>query len=82
MSTWPLDSREVDWAMAHASALVERLASGATADPPAPEPEDEPTEPADDQDSPDGTTDSDVTVHCDEVLPIVNTTFDQSTSER
>jgi hypothetical protein len=89
ISTWPLDSREVDWAMAHASDLVDRLADGAgPIDPPtiAPEPSgepptyDEPSEEA--QDSSGETTDSDVTVHCDERLPIVSTTLDESTSER
>ena len=34
------------------------------------------------QDSSGGTTDSDVTVHCDDRLPIVSTTLDESTSER
>jgi MFS family permease len=81
MSTWPLDTREVDWAMEHTSALVERLAEGVTAAPPVSPVDEEPAAAVIDQDS-GGTTDSDVTVHCDEVLPIVSTTFDESTSER
>ena len=28
LSTWPLDAREVEWAMGHASSLVDRLADG------------------------------------------------------
>ena len=42
----------------------------------------EPAEPESVQDSSGGTTDSDVTVHCDDRLPIVSTTLDESTSER
>jgi predicted MFS family arabinose efflux permease len=69
MSTWPLDPREVEWAMVHAATLVDRLASNGHA-------------PAVVQEVPDGTTDSDVTVHCEERMPTVTTRFDESTVER
>jgi predicted MFS family arabinose efflux permease len=67
MSTWPLDAREVEWAMAHAATLVERLAMNGDAP---------------GQEVADGTTDSDVTVHCEETMPTVTTRFDESSAER
>jgi MFS family permease len=89
ISTWPLDSREVDWAMTHASALVARLVPASdeatTDETDVLDPAEEPDAVADavgDQDSSAGMTDSAVTVHCDDRLPIVSTSFDQSTSER
>ena len=87
MSTWPLDTREVDWAMAHAATLVDRLADGSDPPPIAvaedePDEQDEPAAPEEGQDSSGATTDSDVTAHCDDCLPIVSTTLDESTSER
>jgi len=86
MSTWPLDTREIEWAMVHASDLVNRLADGAGSVPspiigPELEP-DEPPAPETGQESTAVTTDSEVTVHCDERMPIVSTTLDESTSER
>ncbi len=79
LSTWPLDTRDVDWAMTYAERLVARLvpmrqvASNGSQDP----------RPAAVQEEPCGTVDSDVTVHCEEEpLPIVSTRFDQSSSER
>jgi MFS family permease len=88
LSTWPLDSREVDWAMAHATALVDRLAHDAAAqhretngDRPAGADE-APAEADEPQESPAGAFDSDVTVHCEEPLPIVRTSFDQSSADR
>jgi predicted MFS family arabinose efflux permease len=69
MSTWPLDPREVEWAMVHAAALVERLAMNGDA-------------PASVQEVAEGTTDSDVTVHCEERMPTVSTRLDESTAER
>ena len=95
VTTWPLDTREVYWAMERAVALVEllereRLEGSAVADPePAPlgtpsTGTDGPTvTPAGPQVSSGGTTDVDVTVHCDdERRPTVSTTRDQSASER
>jgi MFS family permease len=87
MSTWPLDTREVDWAMDHAATLVDRLADGSDPPPIAvaedePDEQDDPAPPEEDQDSSGATTDSDVTAHCDDCLPIVSTTLDESTSER
>jgi hypothetical protein len=69
MSTWPLDPREVEWAMVHAAGLVERLATNGDA-------------PAPVQEVAEGTTDSDVTVHCEERMPTVSTRLDESTAER
>jgi hypothetical protein len=107
LSTWPVDTREVDWAMEHATMLVDRLAAehdqevaaAATAALAAASAEDghvpdghggDDGEAADDRDAgpgcahdePAGALDSDVTVHCDEPLPIVRTSFDQSSAER
>ena len=95
VTTWPLDTREVYWAMERAVALVEllereRREGSAVADPePAPlgvpsTGTDGPTvTPAGPQASSGGTTDVDVTVHCDdERRPTVSTTRDQSASER
>lgn len=83
LSTWPLDSREVDWAMTYAASLVGRL------DPPGAVEESRPTvQPAPStaaptaQDSSAGTTEEDVTVHCEDRRAIVSTTFDQSSSDR
>ena len=68
LSTWPLDTREVFWAIERSVALVEQLERNGG--PPTP------------QVSAAGTTDVDVTVHCDVPPSIVNTRFDQSTSDR
>ncbi len=68
MSTWPLDPREVEWAMVHAAALVERLAPNGH-------------RPAI-QEVPDDSADSDVTVHCEDRMPTVTTRFDESAAER
>ena len=78
LSTWPLDTRELYWAIERAEALVEQLERGPTVDPAAAPPAATPTPQA----SPSGSTDDDVTVHCDEREAIVNTRFDQSTSDR
>ena len=77
VSTWPLDTREVDWAMSGPSPS----SSGSTA--PDRRPADRrrrrarpPTPRAGGpQASPAGSTDDDVTVHCDERRPIVSTTL-------
>jgi MFS family permease len=88
MSTWPLDGREVDWAMDHARALIDRFMpdgdDGAAPDGvSAPDrPDLAPATDAVDQEPSGGTTDSDVTVHCDDCVPIVRTSLDQSSSER
>ncbi len=66
MSTWPLDTREVDWAMDEAETLAARLAS-VDAEPA-----------AEAQASSAGRTDADVTVHCDGPEAIVRTRLDQS----
>ncbi len=95
LSTWPLDSREVDWAMTYAASLVGRLDTPQpTRESPLPEvggPDpatatltDVATTPngqGPDQESV-GTVDDDVTAQCDERRAIVRTTFDQSSSER
>ena len=78
LSTWPLDTREVYWAIERAVALIEQLertSAGARQ----PTPAVPATGP---QASPVGNTDDEVTVHCDETSSIVNTRFDQSTSDR
>ena len=78
MTTWPLDTREVYWAMERAVALVELLERAGTGGRPSPSPSRRPDAPApapatggdadgaDPQASPGGTTDVDVTVHCDD----------------
>ena len=92
VTTWPLDTREVYWAMERAVALVELLERGRADGSPVAEPQPAPLggpTPAPPvpmvgpQASPGGTTDVDVTVHCDdERRPTVSTTRDQSASER
>ena len=51
VSTWPIDTRELDWALIRVAGFVDELAVRADA-----------------QASPAGSTDEDVTVHCDDVL--------------
>ena len=63
MSTWPLDTRELDWAMEQADALMARL------DSPDRSPGQAPSA---------GSSDEDVTVHCDGPEAIVRTRLDQS----
>ena len=92
MSTWPLDTREVYWAMERAVALVELLErrrdDGSAVVTPDPEPPTVPgagpqASPGGPQASSGGTTDVDVTVHCDDARrPTVSTSRDQSASER
>jgi hypothetical protein len=88
LSTWPLDPREVEWAMGHATELIDRLAPTADDDAddgPGDGPDDSDATAAgatDGQGASAGSTDSAVTVHCEERLPIVSTRFDQSSSER
>ena len=95
LSTWPLDSREVDWAMTYAGSLVGRLdtprptGESTPAEDAGPEPA--PAAPIDLSTTPNGcgpdqesvgTVDEDVTAQCDERRAIVSTTFDQSSSDR
>lgn len=75
LSTWPLDDREVVWAIGRAAELVatmERRRAERIA------PEEPP--PADGQDP--GSTDDDVTDHCGDPSATVITAFDQSSSDR
>ncbi|MET0448656.1 MAG: hypothetical protein ABW004_09625, partial [Aeromicrobium sp.] len=101
VTTWPLDEREVVWAMDRASELVDRL--GATdaerrgirtteiaPAPPAVPPTTEPGAVERADASPDaeeaqvsgGSTEDDVTVHCDDRWPTVRTIFDESSTDR
>jgi hypothetical protein len=66
MSTWPLDTREVEWSMDEASTLAARLAAL------------EAERAAAAQASSAGRTDDEVTVHCDGPDAIVRTRLDQS----
>ena len=66
LSTWPLDTREVDWAMMYATTLASRLGGNGNGD----------------QALLASTTDVDVTVHCDPAPATVNTRLDQSATER
>ncbi len=66
LSTWPLDTREVDWAMSYATTLATRLGGNGNGH----------------QALLDSTMVVDVTVHCDVSPATVTTSLDQSTSER
>jgi hypothetical protein len=68
MSTWPLDTREVEWSMEEAATLAARLAAL----------EAEQAAAAAAQASSAGRTDDEVTVHCDGPDAIVRTRLDQS----
>ncbi len=83
VSTWPVDEREVTWAMERAGELVELL--GATeserrSTPGSAAPTDDRAAASDQASG--GSTDDDVTVHCDERWPTVSTIFDESSTER
>ena len=78
LSTWPLDTRELDWAVELAQALVERLDAPDHGHGPVLGPARPPAAQA----SPDGKSDEAVTVHCDERRSTVSTRFDRSVSER
>lgn len=87
LTTWPLDSREVEWALAYGAVVVDQLdASGLTrpSDPPdaAARPPGDPRNGAASAQESVGTTDDDVTVHCEDRRASVRITFDQSSSER
>jgi hypothetical protein len=79
LSTWPLDTREVYWALERSVALVEQLERTPAGDR---QPMSAVSETGRPQASPVGNTDEEVTVHCDESRSIVNTRLDQSTSDR
>lgn len=86
LSTWPLDSREVDWAMTYAIGLLARLdaprarVDAVGASPPERGPSGNGSGRV--QASSTGSTDDEVTVHCDEPPASVSTTLDQSSSDR
>ena len=93
LSTWPLDTREVEWAMTYAASLVGRLDPAAprtNGDAPIEIPTDDVEEHVDDvaadvaagQLSSEVSVADEVTVHCDERRAIVSSTVDQSSSER
>ncbi len=81
LSTWPIDTDDVEWALARAGELVDRLerrAQPATAEraPTEPPPTDAPQAPSV------GSTEEDVTVQRDDRSANVRSAFDQSSSER
>jgi MFS family permease len=96
LSTWPLDSREVDWALVYGASVIDRLdQSGLTSRSGVAPPPTLDAVPADHDGGPDsgsngpgaaqdssGTSDDDVTVHCEDRRETVRRTFDQSSSER
>jgi hypothetical protein len=67
LSSRPIDRRELDWAIERVATLVEQMEAGSA-------------RPA--QASSAGSTDDEVTVHCDEVRSTVSTRIDRSASER
>jgi MFS family permease len=90
LSTWPLDTREVDWALTYgaavvdqleASGLVQRERRGTPTGSPADDAGATPSTNGSAQEST-GSTDDDVTVHCDERRASVKITFDQSSSDQ
>ncbi|MGI9030640.1 MAG: MFS transporter [Ilumatobacteraceae bacterium] len=79
LSTWPLDEREVTWALARAGELIDTMDRRAGADREVAG--GETSGPASSADQ-SGSTDDDVTDHSEERSSTVSTAFDQSSSDR